>query len=130
MRFTIKLKLTLAFAFLIVLLVGTAYYGVNSLGNMNNMMSNLIDGPAQRLELAQKISIAQLQAIRQQKNLLAANTPAEVAAAREKGDEARTVLATNLEKALTLATEQGRPRWIKVGELAQKFNAADDRIRE
>ena len=130
MRFTIKLKLTLAFAFLIVLLVGTAYYGVNSLGNMNNMMSELIEGPAQRLELAQKVSIAQLQAIRQQKNLLAANSPAEAAAARQKGDEARQVLSATLEKALSIATEQGKPRWIKAGELAHKFNAADDRIRE
>jgi len=130
MRFTIKLKLTLAFAFLIVLLVGTAYYGVNSLGNMNNMMSDLIEGPAQRLELAQKVSIAQLQAIRQQKNLLAANSPAEAAAARQKGDEARQMLSATLEKALSIATEQGKPRWIKAGELAHKFNTADDRIRE
>ena len=130
MRFTIKLKLALAFAFLIALLLGTAWYGMSSLGNMNQMMSDVIDGPAQRLELAQKINIAQLQGIRQQKNLLAANTPAEAAAAREKGDQARTLLAASLEKALALATEQGKPRWMKIGELAGRFDASDDRIRE
>jgi methyl-accepting chemotaxis protein len=130
MRFTIKLKLGMAFAFLIALLLGTAAYGVLSLGSMNQQISDLIRGPATRLELAQKINIAQLQSIRQQKNLLAAATPTEATAAREKGDAARKELETTLERALELATAQGKPRWLKVGEFSKQFNAADDRIRE
>jgi methyl-accepting chemotaxis protein len=130
MRFTIKLKLGMAFAFLIALLLGTATYGVLSLGSMNQQIRELIRGPATRLELAQKINIAQLQSIRQQKNLLAAATPAEATAAREKGDAARKELETTLEQALELATAQGKPRWQKVGEFSKQFNAADDRIRE
>jgi len=130
MRMTIKLKLTLAFAFLIVLLVGTASYGVMSLGSLNDAVTAMTQGPVARLELAQKIDIALLQGIRQQKNLLAATSPAEMQTARQKGDSARSDLSLSLAKALALATEAGKPRWLKIEQAAKQFDAADDRIRE
>eukprot|EP01035_Chromulina_nebulosa_P058513 gene58513-80116_t len=107
MRFTIKLKLATAFAFLIILLLGTAGYAVNSLGGLNQAISEVIDGPVARLELAQKIDIALLQQIRQQKNLLAAATPTEAQAARTRGDAARKESGDAITKALSLATEAG-----------------------
>ena len=66
MKFTIKLKLALAFAVLILLLVGTAGFGMRSLSSINDTMEATITGPVQRLELVQRINIAQLQGIRQQ----------------------------------------------------------------
>ncbi|WP_105383893.1 methyl-accepting chemotaxis protein [Neorhizobium alkalisoli] len=129
MKFTIKLKLGLAFAVMIVLLLATAIYGVTSLSELNNAMTQMSNGPVARLELAQRISVAQLQSIRQQKNLIAATTPAEIDGAREKGDAARAELKSALDKALSIATEQGKPRWLKIQEFAAKADAADDRIR-
>jgi methyl-accepting chemotaxis protein len=130
MKFTIKLKLALTFAFLIVLLVGTAFYGVMSLGKLNDAMDAMTKGPVTRLQLAQKIDIALLQQIRNQKNLLAATTPAEMQAARQKGDAARNELSESLAQALSIATEAGKPRWLKIQDMAKQFDAADDRIRE
>ena len=118
MKFTIKLKLGLAFAVMIVLLLATAIYGVTSLSELNNAMTQMSNGPVARLELAQRISVAQLQSIRQQKNLIAATTPAEIDGAREKGDVARAELKSALDKALSIATEQGKPRWLKIHEFA------------
>jgi len=129
MRFTIKLKLGLAFAFLIILLAGTTAYSIISLGSLNDAMQNMTRGPVQRLELAQNIDIAMLQNIRQQKNLLAASTPADIQAARDKGDTARGELNHALDTALAIATEQGKPRWLKIRELSEKFNEIDDQIR-
>jgi methyl-accepting chemotaxis protein len=129
MRFTIKLKLALAFAFLLVLLIGTASYGIMSLSGINDTMDATVKGPVARLELAQNINIAQLQSIRQQKNMLGAADAAEVDSARKKGDVARAHLKEALDRALSLATEQGRPRWLKIQELAARADAADDRIR-
>ena len=71
MRFTIKLKLAIAFAFLIVLLVGTAGYGVVSLAGLNDTLGNVLSGPAARLQLAMTLNNEQLEQLRQQKNLLA-----------------------------------------------------------
>ncbi|WP_105373553.1 methyl-accepting chemotaxis protein [Neorhizobium huautlense] len=129
MKFTIKLKLGLAFAVMIVLLLATAIYGVTSLSELNNAMTQMSNGPVARLDLAQRVSVAQLQSIRQQKNLIAATTPTEIDAAREKGNAARVELKTALDKGLSIATEQGKPRWLKIQEFAAKADAVDDRIR-
>ena len=129
MKFTIKLKLALAFAFLLVLLVGTAGFGIRSLSAINDTMGATIDGPVTRLELVQQINIAQLQGIRQQKNIVGANTPAEIQAAQQKSDLARADLKHAVEAALVIASEQGRPSWLKIQQLAAKADAADDQIR-
>ena len=68
MRLTIKAKLVTAFTFIILMLVGTAGYGIMSLGSLNDTLGNLLAGPAARLELTQNINIAQLETIRQQKS--------------------------------------------------------------
>jgi methyl-accepting chemotaxis protein len=129
MKFTIKLKLALAFAFMLALLLGTAIYGIQSLSGINDTMKATLAGPVTRLELVQRVNIAQLQGIRQQKNLVAANTPTEIQAAQKRGDVARADLKEALDKALTIVTEQGRPRWQKIQELAAKADALDDKIR-
>ncbi|MDF1632891.1 methyl-accepting chemotaxis protein [Mycoplana sp. MJR14] len=129
MKFTIKLKLGIAFALLITLLLGTAGYAVISLAELNNAVVAMTRGPVTRLELVQNINIAQLQSIRQQKNMLGADTPADLQTARAKGDEARTALKEALDAALVISTEEGRPRWLKIQALADDANAADDRVR-
>ncbi len=129
MKFTIKLKLGIAFALLITLLLGTAGYAVISLAELNNSVVAMTKGPVTRLELVQNINIAQLQSIRQQKNMLGADTPADLQTARSKGDEARAALKEALDTALAISTEEGRPRWLKIQALAEDANAADDRVR-
>ena len=129
MRFTIKLKLALAFAFLLILLLGTAGYGIGSLSGINDTMESMVKGPVTRLELVQKINIAQLQGIRQQKNLIGAKTPEDIQKAIEKSDAARARLKEALDTALGIASEQGRPRWLKIQEITGKSNATDDHIR-
>ncbi len=42
MRLTIKTKLVTAFTFIIVMLVGTAAYGVFSLGSLNDTIDKLL----------------------------------------------------------------------------------------
>lgn len=130
MRFTIKLKLAIAFGFVIILLLGTAGYGIISLGTLNQTVADVLQGPAARLKLAQQINIYQLQAIRQQKNLLAATTEKESADARTKGDQNRKLFDETLTQAEAKATEQGKPRWAKLQALSVQANEAEDQIRK
>ncbi|ARM13828.1 MULTISPECIES: methyl-accepting chemotaxis protein [Rhizobium] len=130
MRLTIKTKLVTAFTFIILMLVGTAAYGVLSLGSLNDTIDKLLSGPAARLDLAQQINIAQLEAIRQQKNLLTARTAEETAGSIAKGNQARKDFADAFSQVLALATEEGKARWARIAELSKTFNAADDQIRE
>ncbi|UWM74669.1 methyl-accepting chemotaxis protein [Rhizobium sp. WSM4643] len=130
MRLTIKTKLVTAFTFIILMLMGTAAYGIVSLGSLNDTIGNLLAGPAARLDLAQQINIAQLEAIRQQKNLLTARTADETAGAIAKGDQARKDFTDAFGQVLALATEEGKARWARIAELSKTFNAADDQIRD
>ncbi len=54
MRFTIKLKLSLAFGLMIVMLVAIAIYGIINLSALNQSASNMVDGPVKRLEYARR----------------------------------------------------------------------------
>ncbi|MBB4191582.1 methyl-accepting chemotaxis protein [Rhizobium aethiopicum] len=130
MRLTIKTKLVTAFTFIILMLLGTAAYGIFSLGSLNDTIGNLLAGPAARLDLAQQINIAQLEAIRQQKNLLTARGADEAAAAIDKGNAARKEFSDAFNQVLTLATEEGKARWARIAEFSKSFNAADDQIRD
>ncbi|QSY93838.1 MCP four helix bundle domain-containing protein [Rhizobium bangladeshense] len=130
MRLTIKTKLVTAFTFIILMLLGTAVYGIFSLGSLNDTIGNLLAGPAARLDLAQQINIAQLEAIRQQKNLLNARSADESAAAIDKGNQARKDFSDAFNQVLTLATEEGKARWARIAEFSKSFNAADDQIRD
>jgi methyl-accepting chemotaxis protein len=130
MRLTIKTKLVSAFTFIILMLIGTAAYGIFSLGSLNDTIGNLLAGPAARLDLAQQINIAQLEAIRQQKNLLTARNDDDASGAIEKGNQARKDFADAFAAVTKLATEEGKARWERVAELSKTFNDADDQIRD
>ncbi|MCD2172411.1 methyl-accepting chemotaxis protein [Rhizobium sp. C4] len=129
MRFTIKSKLAISFLIMIALLIGSAVYSIKSLGNINDAMTAMTNGPVTRLELILRIKVEALQTIRQQKNVLLAAGQAEIDAAKAKGDAARVALAKSIDNALSISTAEGRPRWLKVQELVAANNAADDKIR-
>jgi methyl-accepting chemotaxis protein len=129
MRFTIKLKLLLAFGFIISMLVGTAVYNVMSLAAVNNHWSEAVHGPAERLSLAQDLNIAQLQQIRQQKNMLNANSISELKGYIAKSDEERAAFDKNFATILSKATEKGMVYWNKLKDLTASFRQDDDEMR-
>jgi methyl-accepting chemotaxis protein len=129
MRASIKLKLALAFASVILMLIGTAAYGILSLGTLNGTLEAVIQGPAERLKLAQNLNIEQLQQLRQQKNLLLASNAGEMQGYISKADEARRAYDDFLEQVTALATEQGKVYWTKLAALTTEFRKQEDRIR-
>jgi methyl-accepting chemotaxis protein len=130
MRMTIKLKLALAYGFLIVLLLVTAAYGIISLGNLNDKLGDVLEGPAARLRLAMTLNAEELQQIRQQKNLLLATTPEDMKSAIAKSDQNRKDFDEALTAVEAKATAEGRVHWAKVRALNVDFLKADDQIRD
>jgi len=70
MRFTLKLKLGLAFGLVIALLIGAAGYGISGLAGMNGTMTGLIDGPVARVQLAGDVRFELLQIISGEKSVI------------------------------------------------------------
>jgi methyl-accepting chemotaxis protein len=129
MRFTIKLKLALAFGFVVVLLICSSFLGIRSLGTLNNAMGDALEGPVDRLRLAQVLQLEQLQQIRQQKNLLLAQTEEERAANIAKSKEARTNFDAAFSAVTAKATAAGRVVWDKLNALETEFRKQDEHIQ-
>ncbi|MBY5830628.1 HAMP domain-containing protein [Rhizobium ruizarguesonis] len=128
MRITIKLKLAAAFGFVILLLVGSAVYGIISLSSLNDAVGNLVSGPAKRLELALEAKTAELNAVRWQKNALLEMDP-EVARKdyqnSAKSLDDMVVFATGGQQ---LATAEGKPTWDRLVELAKRFSEGSNKV--
>jgi len=129
MRFTIKLKLLLAFGFIITMLVGTAFYSVSSIADVNTHWTETLNGPASRLSGAQDLNIAQLQQVRQQKNMLSSNSISETENYIANSDKARAEFDQTFDVILSKATEQGLVMWNKLKGLTADFRKQDDQIR-
>jgi methyl-accepting chemotaxis protein len=130
MRATIKLKLGIAFASLLGLLVGSTAYGLLSLSDLNQEVDDMLAGPVERLGIAQQIDIAQLDYAGQLKNMLLDNTGEEMAKATARADEMRTLLASLIDKAEALTTAEDKAHWEQVAQTITDFNSADDKIRD
>jgi methyl-accepting chemotaxis protein len=129
MRFTIKLKLLLAFGFIITMLVGTAFYSVTSIADVNTHWTETLNGPAARLSAAQDLAIAQLQQVRQQKNMLVSTSTAETEGYIVNSDKARAEYDETFNIILGKATEQGMVLWNKLKGFTADFRKQDDQIR-
>ncbi|THF50257.1 methyl-accepting chemotaxis protein [Allorhizobium terrae] len=129
MRFTIKLKLALAFGFVVVLLICSSFLGIRSLGTLNDAMGDALEGPVDRLRLAQVLQVEQLEQIRQQKNLLLAPTEQEREATIVKTKDARTNFDTAFAAVTAKATAAGRVVWDKLNALETEFRKQDDAIQ-
>ncbi|MDO1580507.1 methyl-accepting chemotaxis protein [Rhizobium oryzicola] len=114
MRFTIKLKLALAFCLMIVMLVGMAIYATVSLATLNQSTGDMVEGPAKRLEYALTISGKMSEAIRAQKNALLERDNA-LAENYFKGYEKQmSDLLDTARAGLAIASAEGKPYWESV----------------
>ena len=75
MRFTIKLKLALAFTLLILLSSGMSVMAIMNLSSLNSAISDIIAGPAKNLQNSSDLSDAVLNDIRSQKNAILNTDP-------------------------------------------------------
>ncbi|WP_105428888.1 methyl-accepting chemotaxis protein [Neorhizobium sp. T6_25] len=121
MRFTIKLKLGLAFALLTLLLVGIAVYGSLSLGGLNDASVKMVDGPVRRLELALTANVNEVDAVRAQKNALLATNLADAAKFHKEADDNTELMFKAVQEGLSIASPEGRPYWEKLLTIGKQF---------
>ncbi|TWD53307.1 methyl-accepting chemotaxis protein [Agrobacterium vitis] len=130
MRFTIKLKLALTFSLIIAMMVGSSLYGISSLNSLNNAISEMIAGPAERLRAAQEISRIQLRIARSEMNMATAATLAQAEKSMTNSDGHRKNFADTLTVLMNTAkTEKGKADWAEVSRLADQMYKIDDEVR-
>ncbi len=124
MRFTIKLKLTLAFAFILTVLAGLSVYSIMSLGTVNKALEELANGPEKRLQYALQIDRNLSEIIRQQKNAVLARSPDESRTFLKLANDLTDDTLKIIDLGLAQASAQGKPFWVKTNEDFDKFDAA------
>jgi methyl-accepting chemotaxis protein len=128
MRFTIRLKLGLAFGLVIALLLVATVFGINSLATTNREMNAMVDGPAARLEAAQQLNIHLLNVVRAEKNMVLVNSPEQVKELEASIDKEKQGFESLLDKAQGLATEQGKPKWQALGQSWERLIEVHSRV--
>ncbi|GAA3088528.1 methyl-accepting chemotaxis protein [Rhizobium viscosum] len=130
MRFTIKLKLGLAFGLMTLLLVGIAVYGSMSLGSLNNASGAMIDGPVRRLELALTANVAEVNAIRAQKNALLSTDPQTTDGFYKEADQNLQAMLESVDEGHKIASPEGKPYWEKLQGIGAKFREKSAELQQ
>src|SRR5580698_7078817 len=128
MRITVKLKLGLAFATIIVLSAITAWLGISNLAALNTTLDNVVQGPTQRVILSQELSEQLLTIVRAEKNLNMSDTKEEADAFVAELGRLRPDFQTRLDRSVSSASAEGRPLWDAVHSLWQQYVPVEDKI--
>jgi methyl-accepting chemotaxis protein len=126
MRFTIKLKLILAFALLIIMAGAMATLAITRLSSLNSAITDIVQGPARNLQISSDLSDAVLKAIGSEKNATLNQDVAKIAsyvdaarAERNKIEGLLNELASDANPAIQAKVASFRtalPTWEKLQE--------------
>lgn len=130
MRVTIKLKLSIAFAAIILMLVGITLYGITSLSTINSSAEQLVTGNVKRLEYALRVTTEQAETVRAQKNALLAETREEVEDYYKKADAHIDALLNYARESLAVSSETGRPSWQRTIELGETLKTLNGKMAD
>jgi methyl-accepting chemotaxis protein len=129
MRFTIKLKLGLAFAVVILLSAVTAWLGISNLASLDATLVRLVDVPVQRLAFSLEMNTSLVSLIRSEQNLIMADTKDEIARFEDEVLQERQSLLSRIEKVEETASAQNKPIWIASRAMLTRIASAQDKIR-
>jgi methyl-accepting chemotaxis protein len=130
MRITVKLKLGLTFAVIIVLSMATAWLGISNLGESAATFDTTIRGPAERRQMSQELFANLLLVTRAEKNLILSTTKDQIERFDAQLVELRQPVQVLLDKMEPTASPEGKPKFAAFRVAWQRFQAIDDKIRD
>ena len=129
MRGTIKLKLAITFAVIILLLGAVVYVSTTRMSMLNSATTDLIKGPAMRLELAQNVTGKISYVLRQEKNMALTTDDALTRKFDADVVKSRNELQALIARGTATATEKGRPIWAQIQEKFNEYVPVGNQIR-
>ena len=108
MRFTIKLKLGLAFGTITAMLLGASYLGVASLSGLNDALSDLIAGPVERMATAKEVKLDLMDIARQTKALILEDDTSKERAIDDRIGKLLVKAEVDLDHGQQIASAQGQ----------------------
>jgi methyl-accepting chemotaxis protein len=129
MRFTIKLKLILAFALTILLCAATGLLAIRDLSSMNSAVSDLVNGPAEKVRLSLEAQKTLTEMVRQEKNMILADSDQDLDKYDARIVAAREQLKATVGKLNAIATEVGKKDLASADTLIAAYTANQDKVR-
>jgi methyl-accepting chemotaxis protein len=129
MRATIKLKLGATFALVIVMLLAVSLIAISRMSTLNTAITDLINGPAARLETALGVRTAFGDLARNERSMAMTNDMALIRTFDEKSTQARATFEELAAKGEAISSEQGKASWRAIRTSFEEFKPLDDKIR-
>jgi methyl-accepting chemotaxis protein len=129
MRATIKLKVVAVFGIVILMMLAVVGVGVTRMSMLNTAITEVINGPAHRLNLAQQIAIELNTVVRLEKNMALTTDDALTMSFDGEIDQHRKTIEDLIRAGSSDATERARPLWTRVQQDWTEFKPINDRIR-
>ena len=130
MRFTIKLKLGLAFGLITVMLVVASYIGVTSLSTLNSNMSTLVNVHVERMKTAAQVNASLQDVIRNEKNLILENNPEKMQEYDSKITNYRVAFESNFSHGYEIGSDKGKERYSEIKNLWEQYKPLDVEMRQ
>jgi methyl-accepting chemotaxis protein len=130
MRFTIKLKLGLAFGVIVVLMLVAAGFGINGVRSMNENFADLVNGPVEKMQVAQDVRYTMLEIVRQEKNIILSDDPKSQQSYDAKLTELREAMGGLLTHGYEIGGVQGKPVYAEMQRNWELIKPLDVKLRE
>jgi len=130
MRFTIKAKLGLAFSMLILLSLIVGLLAIRDLSQLNVSMNALIDGPFERVRLAQQLATTFTDLSLEEKNMILADNDQDMARYDAVLVKDRQDMKATAERLRAIALEAGKLDIDKFTSSLDQYLAVQDKIRD
>jgi methyl-accepting chemotaxis protein len=130
MRFTIKLKLGLAFGGIIALLLVAAGFGINGVKAMNQNFADLVSGPVEKMQVAQDVRITLLEVVRAEKNIILSDDPKIMQTYDSNLNELRSKMDGLLARGYEIGGAQGKPIYAEMQKAWEAIKPLDTKLRE
>jgi len=129
MRPTIKLKLGASFALVIVMLTIVSALSLMRMSELNTAITDLIAGPARRIEVALRVDNSIGTLMRMERNMMVANDAARISGFN---DEAKTTIKATEEliaEGQRISSEDGKPVWAKLSSNFEEYRPVNEKVR-
>jgi methyl-accepting chemotaxis protein len=129
MRATIKMKLAATFSLIIIALVVVVSVALLRLSTLNTMITDIINGPAKRMETALVINGEISKVLRFEKNMALSNDQNLL----NEFDAAMSKSKASIDKMIASGTaessERGKPIWTRLGEQWNGYKPVNEKVR-
>ncbi len=130
MRFTIKLKLSLVFGFIVLLTCAMAGLSIYNLSSLNSEISIMVAGPVANLRDSGDLSDAVMRSIRAEKDAIINTDPTKIAGYVDEISQQREQIKTLQARLAASEDPDIRNGMGQFGELYGKWTALQDRVAD